>query len=141
MAQRPIITLTTDFGLNEHFVGTIKGVILNIVPEAEIVDICHSVQAFDVLDGALTVAQAYSYFPARTVHLVVVDPGVGTARRPIVSPPTGSISSRLTMACSRWSMPGKNALTFATSPENIIFYSRSATLSMAATFSLLWRLI
>ncbi len=84
MAQRPIITLTTDFGLSDHFVGTIKGVILNIVPEAEIVDICHSVQAFDVLDGALTVAQAYSYFPARTVHLVVVDPGVGTARRPIV---------------------------------------------------------
>jgi len=84
LAQRPIITLTTDFGLSDHFVGTIKGVILNIVPEAEIVDICHSVQAFDVLDGALTVAQAYSYFPARTVHLVVVDPGVGTARRPIV---------------------------------------------------------
>ncbi len=84
LAHRPIITLTTDFGFNDHFVGTIKGVILDIAPEAEIVDICHSVQAFDVLDGALTLAQAYSYFPAGTVHLVVVDPGVGTARRPIV---------------------------------------------------------
>ena len=84
MAHRPIITLTTDFGLNDHFVGTIKGVILDIAPEAEIVDICHSVQAFDVLDGALTIAQAYSYFPNGTVHLVVVDPGVGTARRPII---------------------------------------------------------
>ena len=84
MAHRPIITLTTDFGLNDHFVGTIKGVILSIVPEVEIVDICHSVQAFDVLDGALTIAQAYSYFPSGTVHLVVVDPGVGTARRPIL---------------------------------------------------------
>ena len=84
MAHRPIITLTTDFGLNDHFVGTIKGVILAISPEIEIVDISHSVQAFDVLDGALTIAQSYSYFPSGTVHLVVVDPGVGTARRPIL---------------------------------------------------------
>jgi S-adenosylmethionine hydrolase len=82
---RPIITLTTDFGSNDHFVGTIKGVILDIAPEAQIVDICHSVQSFDVLDGALTISQAYSYFPSRTVHVVVVDPGVGTARRPILA--------------------------------------------------------
>ena len=85
MAHRPIITLTTDFGLNDHFVGTMKGVILKILPNAEIVDICHSVQAFDILDGALALAQAYSYFPTRTVHLVVVDPGVGSARRPIIA--------------------------------------------------------
>lgn len=85
MAQRPIITLTTDFGNNDHFVGAMKGVILEIVPDAQIVDICHSVQAFDVLDGALTISQAYSYFPTRTVHVVVVDPGVGTARRPILA--------------------------------------------------------
>ena len=85
MAQRPIITLTTDFGLNDHFVGTMKGVILKILPNAEIVDICHSVQAFDILDGALALAQSYSYFPTRTVHLVVVDPGVGSARRPIIA--------------------------------------------------------
>jgi S-adenosylmethionine hydrolase len=85
LANRPIITLTTDFGTNDHFVGTMKGVILDIVPEAQIVDISHSVQAFDVLDGALTISQAYSYFPTRTVHLVVVDPGVGTARRPILA--------------------------------------------------------
>jgi hypothetical protein len=85
LSHRPIITLTTDFGTNDHFVGVMKGVILDIVPEAEIVDICHSVQAFDVLDGALTISQAYSYFPNRTVHIVVVDPGVGTARRPILA--------------------------------------------------------
>lgn len=85
MAERPIVTLTTDFGLNDHFVGTIKGVILDIAPEAQIVDICHSVQAFDILDGALALAQAYSYFPSGTVHLVVVDPGVGSARRPILA--------------------------------------------------------
>ena len=85
MAQRPIITLTTDFGNNDYFVGAMKGVILEIVPDAQIVDICHAVQAFDVLDGALTISQAYSYFPNRTVHVVVVDPGVGTARRPILA--------------------------------------------------------
>jgi S-adenosylmethionine hydrolase len=85
VANRPVITLTTDFGTNDHFVGTMKGVILDIVPEAQIVDICHAVQAFDVLDGALTISQAYSYFPTRTIHLVVVDPGVGTARRPIIA--------------------------------------------------------
>jgi len=84
VARKPIITLTTDFGLNDHFVGTMKGVILAIEPEAEIIDICHSVQAFDVLDGALAIAQSYSYFPSGTVHMVIVDPGVGTARRPII---------------------------------------------------------
>lgn len=89
MAHRPIVTLTTDFGLNDHFVGALKGVILNIVPDANIVDICHSVQAFDILDGALALAQSYSYFPPRTVHLVVVDPGVGSARRPIIATSEG----------------------------------------------------
>ena len=89
MSHRPIITLTTDFGLNDHFVGAMKGVILNIVPEAAIVDINHSVQAFDVLDGALTISQAYSYFPTGTVHVVVVDPGVGSARRPIIASSDG----------------------------------------------------
>jgi len=84
VARKPIITLTTDFGLNDHFVGTTKGVILGIEPEAEIVDISHSVQAFDVLDGALTISQAYSYFPSGTVHMVIVDPGVGTTRRPLL---------------------------------------------------------
>jgi S-adenosyl-L-methionine hydrolase (adenosine-forming) len=84
VAQPRLITLTTDFGLNDHFIGTIKAVLLGIVPDATIVDICHSVQAFDVLDGALTISQAYSYFPSGTIHMVIVDPGVGTARRPII---------------------------------------------------------
>jgi len=89
LAHRPIITLTTDFGTNDHFVGAMKGVILDIVPEAAIVDISHAVQAFDVLDGALAISQAYSYFPNGTVHVVVVDPGVGTERRPILASSDG----------------------------------------------------
>ncbi len=89
MPHRPIITLTTDFGTNDHFVGALKGVIVDILPDAQIVDISHAVQAFDVLDGALTISQAYSYFPNGTVHMVVVDPGVGTARRPIIASTDG----------------------------------------------------
>jgi len=85
LARPPIVTLTTDFGLQDHFVGVIKGVITELVPNVQIVDICHTVQPFDVFEGALTIAQAYSYFPNGTVHMVIVDPGVGTARRPIVA--------------------------------------------------------
>ena len=89
MALHPIITLTTDFGTNDHFVGALKGVIVDIVPNAQIVDITHAVQAYDVLDGALAIAQTYSYFPSGTVHMVVVDPGVGTTRRPIIASSDG----------------------------------------------------
>jgi len=85
LAHRPIITLTTDFGTNDHFVGAVKGVILDIVPGAAIVDISHAVQAFDLLDGAIAISQTYSYFPTGTVHTVVVDPGVGTTGRPIIA--------------------------------------------------------
>jgi S-adenosylmethionine hydrolase len=84
VARNSIVTLTTDFGLQDHFVGTMKGVMIDINPEVKFVDISHAVQPFDVFDAALTVAQAYPYFPTGTVHMVIVDPGVGTARRPIV---------------------------------------------------------
>jgi len=66
-----------------------KGVILDIVPEAAIVDISHAIQAYDVLDAAIAISQTYSYFPTGTVHLVVVDPGVGTTRRPIIASSDG----------------------------------------------------
>lgn len=79
-----LITLTTDFGISDHFVGAMKGVILKINPEARILDISNSVHSFDILDGALTIAQCYKYFPSDTVHVVVVDPGVGTSRRPLL---------------------------------------------------------
>jgi len=80
----PIITLTTDYGTSDHLVAVLKGVILRIVPNATIVDINHHVAPFDVLDGALSIAAAYRYFPPRSIHVVVVDPGVGTQRRPIL---------------------------------------------------------
>lgn len=80
-----IITLTTDFGTSDHFAGTMKGVILSICPTAEIVDITHEVQPFEIPDGAFTIAQAYRYFPKKTIHVVVVDPGVGSTRRPVLA--------------------------------------------------------
>jgi S-adenosylmethionine hydrolase len=79
---RPIITLTTDFGPSP-FPGLMKGVILGICPEAQLVDLSHAVAAQDVRQGALVIEQALEVFPFGTVHLGVVDPGVGTSRRPI----------------------------------------------------------
>lgn len=82
---RRIVTLTTDFGGNDHFVGAMKGVILNLAPDAEVVDINNNIHSFDILDGALSIAQTYNYFPSDTIHVVVVDPGVGTNRRPLLA--------------------------------------------------------
>jgi S-adenosylmethionine hydrolase len=82
--RKPILTLTTDFGLADHYVGAMKGVILGICPGAHLVDISHQVRPFAIEEGAFLIAQAYRSFPAGTVHVVVVDPGVGSARRPIL---------------------------------------------------------
>ena len=80
----PILTLTSDFGLSDHYVAVMKGVILSICPQARIVDVSHGVSPFEIAEGAYLIAQAYPCFPPKTVHVVVVDPGVGTARRPIL---------------------------------------------------------
>jgi S-adenosylmethionine hydrolase len=85
MGEPRVVTFTTDFGLQDPFVGIMHGVVLNIHPETQIVDICHVIPSFDVLDGAWTIAQSYRFFPPRSVHVIVVDPGVGSARRPILA--------------------------------------------------------
>ncbi len=84
-----IITVTTDFGLQDHYVGVMKGVIAGINPDARLIDISHEVRSYEVAHGAFVIAQAYRYFPAGTVHLVVVDPGVGSERRAIVAAAAG----------------------------------------------------
>jgi S-adenosylmethionine hydrolase len=78
-----LITLTTDFGISDHYAGVMKGVILGINPAAEIVDITHMVDAYNVVEAAFRLLNSYLYFPEGTVHVVVVDPGVGGARKPI----------------------------------------------------------
>jgi S-adenosyl-L-methionine hydrolase (adenosine-forming) len=79
----PIITLTTDFGTRDPWVGIMKGVMLDICPEACLVDISHDIAPQDVLEGALCLEAAAGFFPTGTIHLAVVDPGVGSARRPL----------------------------------------------------------
>ena len=83
MRQIPLVTLTTDFGTADGYVGTMKGVILNIAPDAQLVDISHEIAPQNVRQAAYVLYTAYPFFPPHTVHLVVVDPGVGSARRPI----------------------------------------------------------
>lgn len=80
----PRITLTTDFGLLDHYVGVMKGVIATIAPDASVVDITHDIPPFMISEGAYVVGQTYPYFPAGTVHVAVVDPGVGSNRRAIL---------------------------------------------------------
>ncbi|MEA5078297.1 MAG: SAM-dependent chlorinase/fluorinase [Anaerolineaceae bacterium] len=80
-----IITLLTDFGLKDGFVGIMKGVIWGIAPTAQIADITHDIAPQNVIEGSLVLAQAVKYFPDGTVHVAVVDPGVGTTRKPVAA--------------------------------------------------------
>lgn len=90
-ARRPIVTFTTDFGLADHYTGTMKGVVLGRCPHAQLADISHEVAPFSIYQGAYTIDQAAPYFPAGTVHVVVVDPGVGTPRKPILAEAIGQV--------------------------------------------------
>jgi S-adenosylmethionine hydrolase len=83
--SRPVIALLTDFGLRDHYVAAMKGVILGIAPDVTLVDITHEIAPQDVLSAALELAACYRDFPPRSIFLVVVDPGVGTSRRPIAA--------------------------------------------------------
>lgn len=83
--MRPVLALLTDFGLRDHYVGTMKGVMLGICPDVTFVDITHDIPAHDVMEGALQLAAAVRYFPAGTIFVAVVDPGVGSTRRAIAA--------------------------------------------------------
>lgn len=80
---RPVITLTTDFGLSDHYAGTMKCVIAGICPDAQIIDITHEIAPADLISAAYTITQAAAFSPPGTIHVIVVDPGVGTARKAI----------------------------------------------------------
>ncbi len=89
--SRPIITLTTDFGLSDHYVGTMKGVLLSRCRDAQIVDISHEIRPFSIVSGAYAIDQAVAYFPVGSVHVVVIDPGVGTPRKPLLVEAAGQL--------------------------------------------------
>ena len=83
-AKRPIITLTTDFGHKDPFVGSMKGVILSIHPDVLIVDLTHEIERHNIEEALYMVEYAHVNFPEDTIHVVVIDPGVGTKRRPLL---------------------------------------------------------
>jgi len=82
--EKPFITLTTDFGLRDPFAGLLKGVILGINPGAVIIDITHNIQRHNIFEASQVIGMSYGYFPSGTIHVVVVDPGVGGHRRPLL---------------------------------------------------------
>ena len=99
--SRPIITLTTDFGMKDSYVGAMKGVILDIAPDATIVDVSHEVKRHNIHEAAYVLATASRFFPSHSIHIAVVDPGVGSARKPLalltprgtfVSPDNGTLT-------------------------------------------------
>ncbi len=84
MLHRPLITLTTDFGYDDPSVGVMKGVMYSINPHLNIVDLTHNISPQGIREAAFTIGMNYQYFPAESIHLVVVDPGVGSKRRPLL---------------------------------------------------------
>jgi S-adenosylmethionine hydrolase len=122
--MRPIITLTTDFGTADGYVGEVKGVLLSHAPDADIVDITHDIPPQDVDRARLTVARIWRRFPEGSIHLVIVDPGVGSARaalavasdeRFLVGPDNGVLSPALLAPSARvvtLHVPGGASATF-----------------------------
>jgi S-adenosylmethionine hydrolase len=137
MTARPVITLLTDFGLTDPFVGMMKGVIASICPQAQVIDLTHEVPAQDVACGAFFLARSFRYFPVGTVHLAVVDPGVGTARAPLaltahehlfVGPDNGLLS----LAAPRFRAVRLTERAFALSHVSNTFHGRDLFAPVAA---------
>src|SRR5215470_13510760 len=114
-----LITLTTDFGAVDPFVGIMKGVIAGIHPEAQVVDISHGVPPHDLMAGALILRHSVSYFPRGTIHVVVVDPGVGSNRRPLLIQCDGTYFIGPDNGVLSLALKGRN-------PSRIIHLSNSA---------------
>jgi S-adenosylmethionine hydrolase len=115
MRPNGIITLTTDFGLTDSYVGSMKGVILGIAPEVRLVDITHSIGPQDTNQAAHILKTFYRYFPPGTIHLVIVDPGVGSQRRAIafqtpeaifIAPDNGLLTEAWSDARAHWGSEG-----------------------------------
>jgi S-adenosylmethionine hydrolase len=148
LVANAIITLTTDFGTDDHLVGTLKGVILKINPEVTLVDITHHVTPFDLLDGALAIGASYSYFPPKTIHIVIVDPGVGTERRPLlvsaqnqyfIAPDNGVLSVIYEREQNNLVVRHANAEHYYLQPVSKTFHGRDIFAPVAAWLSKGWQ--
>ncbi|MBU2535825.1 MAG: SAM-dependent chlorinase/fluorinase [Chloroflexi bacterium] len=154
-----IITLTTDFGLTDAYVAAMKGVILGINPKANIIDICHAIAPQNISQAAFVLNTAYKFFPERTVHVVVVDPGVGTGRRAIIlrtpqfdfiAPDNGVLSYVIEPFLKQWPGPEQGQVTlppelkavsitkpeFWRTPVSPTFHGRDIFAPIAARLSL-----
>lgn len=135
-----IITFTSDFGLRDVYVGSVKGVIKTIAPDVEIVDITHGIERGDIIGGGLALASACRHFPTGTVHLAVVDPGVGTDRKIVaaeldehlyVAPDNGLLARAAARAKSRRFVLAENDRYFRR-PVSTTFHGRDAMGPVAA---------
>lgn len=144
MPGSSIITLTTDFGYEDPFAGVMKGVILKINPAATVVDMTHGLRPHDIRDAAYTIGMNYQYFPANTIHVVVVDPGVGSGRRPLlvsadhhyfIGPDNGIFSYIYRMKPEFLHVVHITAGHYFLSPESATFQARDVFAPVAAWFS------
>ena len=142
--MKNIITLTTDFGLRDHYVGVMKGVMLSVNEDAILVDITHCVDSHDVRAASFVVGNSYRYFPKNTVHLVVIDPGVGSKRRPLalfadghffVGPDNGVFSSVI-RCCEDFSAREIKNSNFFLKEISSTFHGRDIFSPVAAHLSL-----
>lgn len=138
----PIITLTTDFGLADMYIGVMKGVLLGIAPGARLVDLTHEIAPQNVLEASLRLAAAVPYFPSGTIHLVVVDPGVGSERRAVVveteqrrfvAPDNGVLTACLRQTpAQRVLVLGEAARPYFLHPVSATFHGRDLFAPIAA---------
>ena len=124
--MRPVITLTTDFGLDDPFVGIMKGVILNIVPDAQIIDITHNIEPQNITQAALILNATYPWFPRKTVNVVVVDPGVGSVLKAKgkTKKTAGPIIRRAMVVQSKFQTfigPDNGVLTLGIQPDSRVY--------------------
>ena len=143
IGSNPVITLTTDFGVEDPYVGMMKAVILSIAPDVRIVDLTHGIRSHDVTEAALVIGSSYAYFPKGAIHVVVVDPGVGSRRRPLlvatehgyfVAPDNG-VLSHICAGSTRVACLELTATRFFHHPVSQTFHGRDVFAPVAAWLS------
>lgn len=137
----PVITLLTDFGYQDAYVGVMKGVIAGICPDARVIDLTHAIPPQDVAAARFTLLNAYPYFPAGTIHTVVVDPGVGTSRRAVavqtaagylVGPDNGVLSGVVSPMSAIAAVLLSESIYWRTSQPSQTFHGRDIFAPVAA---------
>jgi S-adenosylmethionine hydrolase len=138
-----IVTLTTDFGASDHFVAAMKGVILQINPKAQMVDVTHEIRPFEITEGAFVLNETWRWYPKGTVHVAVVDPGVGSDRRPILVEadgqflvgPDNGLFSMVYESAQRFAVRHLTAEKYFRKPVSRTFHGRDIFAPVAAHLS------